>query len=53
MKNTFFSNFVILIKGMCMGIADIVPGVSGGTIAIITGVYEELLKTINKFSFPS
>ena len=51
MKNTFFSNFVILIKGMCMGIADIVPGVSGGTIAIITGVYEELLKTINKFDF--
>ena len=30
-----------------MGIADIIPGVSGGTIAIITGVYEELLKTIN------
>ena len=51
MKNTFFSNFVILIKGMCTGIADIVPGVSGGTIAIITGVYEELLKTINKFDF--
>ena len=51
MKKTFFSNFIILIKGMCMGIADIVPGVSGGTIAIITGVYEELLKTINKFDF--
>ena len=47
MKNTFFSNFIIFIKGMCMGIADIVPGVSGGTIAIITGIYEELLKTIN------
>ena len=30
-----------------MGIADIVPGVSGGTIAIITGIYEELLRTIN------
>lgn len=51
MKNTFFSNFIILIKGMCMGIADIVPGVSGGTIAIITGVYEELLKTINGLDF--
>ena len=34
-----------------MGIADIVPGVSGGTIAIITGVYEELLKTINGLDF--
>ncbi|MDB4097504.1 DUF368 domain-containing protein [Flavobacteriaceae bacterium] len=51
MKNTFFSNFIIFIKGMCMGIADIVPGVSGGTIAIITGVYEELLKTINGLDF--
>ena len=51
MKNTFFSNFIILIKGVCMGIADIVPGVSGGTIAIITGVYEELLKTINGLDF--
>jgi len=51
MKNTFFSNFIVLIKGMCMGIADIVPGVSGGTIAIITGVYEELLKTINGLDF--
>ena len=51
MKNIFFSNFIILIKGMCMGIADIVPGVSGGTIAIITGVYEELLKTINGLDF--
>ena len=51
MKNTFFSNFIILIKGVCMGIADIVPGVSGGTIAIITGIYEELLKTINGLYF--
>ena len=51
MKNTFFSNFIIFIKGMCMGIADIIPGVSGGTIAIITGVYEELLKTINGLDF--
>ena len=32
---------------MFMGMADIVPGVSGGTIAIITGIYEELLRTIN------
>lgn len=36
---------------MFMGIADIVPGVSGGTIAIITGVYEELLKTLNGLDF--
>lgn len=38
---------VVFIKGMMMGIADIIPGVSGGTIAIITGIYEEFLFTLN------
>jgi len=31
------------LKGLCMGSADVIPGVSGGTIALITGIYEELL----------
>ena len=34
-----------------MGAADIVPGVSGGTIAFITGIYEELLKSISSINF--
>ena len=34
-----------------MGAADIVPGVSGGTIAFITGIYEELLKSISLINF--
>jgi putative membrane protein len=41
---------VILVKGMLMGIADIIPGVSGGTLALITGIYERFihaLRTIN------
>ncbi|PJF37989.1 MAG: hypothetical protein CUN55_19285, partial [Phototrophicales bacterium] len=33
----------VLVKGMLMGAADIVPGVSGGTMALITGIYERLL----------
>lgn len=36
----------ITAKGMAMGAADIVPGVSGGTIALITGIYQELLASI-------
>ena len=36
---------------MAMGAADIVPGVSGGTIAFITGIYEELLKSITSINF--
>ncbi|WP_339875578.1 DUF368 domain-containing protein [uncultured Algoriphagus sp.] len=38
------------LKGMSMGAADIVPGVSGGSIALITGIYEELLRSINSFN---
>ncbi|WP_028887418.1 DUF368 domain-containing protein [Tenacibaculum ovolyticum] len=38
---------VIMLKGMAMGAADVVPGVSGGTIAFISGIYEELLSSIS------
>lgn len=37
---------IIGFKGMAMGAADVVPGVSGGTIAFISGIYEELLGSI-------
>lgn len=37
------------LKGMGMGAADAVPGVSGGTIALIVGIYEELIETIKRF----
>ena len=36
----------IYVKGMAMGAADIVPGVSGGTVAFITGIYEKLIDSI-------
>ncbi|MDR1756565.1 MAG: DUF368 domain-containing protein [Culturomica sp.] len=37
---------LVTLKGIAMGAADVVPGVSGGTIAFITGIYEELLNSI-------
>ncbi|WP_044202161.1 DUF368 domain-containing protein [Flammeovirga sp. OC4] len=37
----------IFLKGVAMGAADVVPGVSGGTVAFITGIYERLLNAIN------
>lgn len=37
----------IYLKGMMMGLADLVPGVSGGTIALITGIYTEFIETLN------
>lgn len=36
-------------RGFCMGCADIIPGVSGGTMALILGIYERLLKAIRSF----
>ncbi|MBL7963231.1 MAG: DUF368 domain-containing protein [Flavobacteriales bacterium] len=36
----------LYLKGMAMGAADVVPGVSGGTIAFISGIYEELIGSI-------
>lgn len=39
--------FKISLKGIAMGIADTIPGVSGGTIAFITGIYEELVSSIS------
>lgn len=40
---------VIGLKGACMGGADVIPGVSGGTIAFITGIYDEFVGSIAKF----
>ncbi len=50
-KRTLIHYFIILFKGMAMGAADVVPGVSGGTIAFISGIYEELIATIHKLNF--
>ena len=39
--------FRLYLTGLSMGIADLIPGVSGGTIAFVSGIYEELLSSIN------
>jgi putative membrane protein len=44
---------LISLKGMGMGAADVVPGVSGGTIAFITGIYEELINSIKSVNLSS
>jgi putative membrane protein len=42
---------VIFLKGMLMGAADILPGISGGTIAFVTGIYERLIFGIKNIDF--
>jgi len=46
-NRNFLQYFFITLKGLAMGAADVVPGVSGGTIAFISGIYEELITSIN------
>ena len=50
-QRKFIEYIVISLKGMAMGAADVVPGVSGGTIAFISGIYEELLTSISSVNF--
>ncbi|MCD6561087.1 MAG: DUF368 domain-containing protein [Deltaproteobacteria bacterium] len=45
--------FILAAKGFCMGASDVVPGVSGGTIAFILGIYEELINSIKSFDLYS
>lgn len=44
---------VLVLKGMGMGAADVVPGVSGGTIAFIVGIYDELINSIKSINMHS
>lgn len=42
---------ILSIKGFCMGASDVVPGVSGGTMALILGIYEELIHSVRTIDF--
>jgi len=43
------SKIILVLKGIVMGFADVIPGVSGGTMALITGIYEELIESLESF----
>ena len=42
-------NIILMLKGMLIGVANIIPGVSGGTLMITLGLYEEVINTISHF----
>ncbi len=52
-QRNLLENIVLFLKGMAMGAADVVPGVSGGTIAFISGIYEELIGSISAINIPT
>ena len=49
MKNYIF----LFLKGLAMGAVNKIPGVSGGTVAFVTGIYEDLINSIKKINFKS
>ncbi len=49
MNKTIKDYLVLALKGMGMGAANVVPGVSGGTIALITGIFQKLINSIKAF----
>ncbi len=53
MKRTVKDYAMLAMKGIAMGAADVVPGVSGGTIAFIVGIYEELVDSIKSINTAS
>jgi putative membrane protein len=48
--SSYRDGLVLYLKGMLMGIADLIPGVSGGTIAFITGIYDDVLGGISSYN---
>ncbi len=44
------SLFAVYLRGMLMGIADLVPGISGGTVAFMTGIYARLINALSSFN---
>uniref|UniRef100_UPI00404B4674 DUF368 domain-containing protein n=2 Tax=Flavobacterium sp. TaxID=239 RepID=UPI00404B4674 len=53
-QRTLLDNFFLILKGIAMGVANKIPGVSGGVVAFVAGFYEEFIgsfKLVNKYAF--
>ena len=50
-KKNILDIFLLFLKGLFMGSADIIPGVSGGTVAFITGIYDRLVNALKSINF--
>ena len=45
--SNLYKNIIVSLKGFAMGAANVIPGVSGGTIALLTGIFTELIDSFN------
>lgn len=44
-------DYMLILKGIAMGVANVIPGVSGGTIALITNIYERFINSLKNLNF--
>ena len=49
----YLKSFIIFLKGSAMGLADLIPGISGGTIALILGIYKKFINSLKSINFQS
>jgi len=49
----FNKSFILFLKGMAMGISDLIPGISGGTIALLLGIYKDFIKSLKSINYNS
>ncbi|WP_051824022.1 undecaprenyl phosphate translocase family protein [Clostridium sulfidigenes] len=42
-------NIFVILKGMVIGVSNVIPGVSGGTMAVVLGIYDKLISAVNSF----
>jgi putative membrane protein len=49
----FNKGFILFLKGMAMGISDLIPGISGGTIALLLGIYKDFIKSLKSINYNS
>lgn len=45
------NHLVLFLKGMAMGISDLIPGISGGTIALLLGIYEKFIQSLKSINY--
>lgn len=50
--SNFIKNVIVALKGFLMGAANVVPGVSGGTMALLTGIYQDIIDALNSVMVP-
>ena len=48
---SYFDRSILFLKGMAMGVSDLIPGISGGTVALLLGIYKNFISSLKSIDF--